>query len=483
MFPATPSSDVLPAAAAPGNSPPFTVSSLAHALRRALERDFSRITIRAEVGRVTRAASGHVYFDLKDDKATLAAVMWHSTAARAKHLPEQGMEVLCSGKVTVYPPRSSYQIIVESVVPAGAGALMLLLESRRKKLSTEGLFDEARKKPLPTVPRVLGVITSPSGAVWHDILHRLRGRFFCHTILWPVRVQGEHAAHEICAAIHGFNALEAEADIPRPDVIIVARGGGSFEDLWPFNEEAVVRAAAESCIPLISAVGHETDWTLLDHAADLRAPTPTAAAELATPVRSEILSRLERLAERIIRICTRTIESHHHHIGQLMRILPRGGFLHAPARRQLDEAVMRFDRHIHSPHKARAERLSVLAQRFSGNHIPFHLHQKGERLGTLARWVNGACSRKIAGCRKDLERVSVLLPLLSHERTLRRGFALVWKEDRRLLRRAQEVPSGARINIQLAAGERVAASISPSPGPREAAGTIDPHTAGSRHLC
>jgi exodeoxyribonuclease VII large subunit len=246
--------------------------------------------VRGEIGRLSRPRSGHVYLDLKDDRSVLASVIWKGVAARLAHAPEEGMEVVATGRLTTFPGQSKYQLVIEDLVPAGAGALMAMLERRRAALAAEGLFDEGRKRPLPFLPEVIGVVTSPSGAVIRDILHRLRDRFPRHVLIWPVAVQGAACAPEVARAIRGFNALPEGGAIPRPDVLIVARGGGSLEDLWGFNEEAVVRAAAESVIPLISAVGHETDTTLIDYASDRRAPTPTAAAEMAVPVRLDLLN-------------------------------------------------------------------------------------------------------------------------------------------------------------------------------------------------
>ncbi len=287
--------------AAPGaNAPEFSVSELSSALKRAIEDRFGYVRVRGEIsGYRGPHSSGHVYFSLKDANARLDAVIWKGVFARMRVKPEEGLEVVATGKITTFPGKSAYQIVVESLEPAGVGALMALLEARRRKLAAEGLFDAARKQSLPYLPRVIGVVTSPTGAVIRDILHRLADRFPVHVLVWPVRVQGETSAAEVAQAIRGFNALPPDGAIPRPDLIIVARGGGSLEDLWSFNEEIVVRAAAESDIPLIAAVGHETDWTLIDHAADVRAPTPTAAAELSVPVRAELLANLADLDGRL----------------------------------------------------------------------------------------------------------------------------------------------------------------------------------------
>ncbi|WP_258869615.1 exodeoxyribonuclease VII large subunit [Paracoccus thiocyanatus] len=283
------------------NAHEFTVSEISGAVKRVIEGEFGRVRVRGEIGRVSRPSSGHLYFDLKDERACIAAVTWKGQAARLSTRPEEGIEVIATGRLTTFPGQSKYQLIVDEIEPAGAGALMMMLEKRRKALAAEGLFDESRKRPLPYLPRVIGVVTSPSGAVIRDILHRLRDRFPTRVLIWPVAVQGEGCAPQVTAAIQGFNALPQDRAIPPPDLIIVARGGGSLEDLWGFNEEAVVRAAAESAIPLISAVGHETDTTLIDFAADRRAPTPTAAAEMAVPVRAELAARLAEIRARTMR--------------------------------------------------------------------------------------------------------------------------------------------------------------------------------------
>src|SRR6188768_2488086 len=288
----------------------WTVSELSSALRRTVEDAYGYVRVRGEVSGFKGASpSGHVYFRLKDDKAVLEAVIWKGAFGRMRVRPEEGLDVIVSGKLTTFAGSSKYQIVIDSLEPAGIGALMKLLEERKKKLAAEGLFDEARKQLLPFLPKVIGVITSPTGAVIRDILHRLQDRFPRRVLVWPVRVQGEGSAEQVAAAIRGFNALPEGGRIPRPDLLIVARGGGSLEDLMPFNEEIVVRAAAESMIPLISAVGHETDITLIDFAADKRAPTPTAAAEMAVPVRSELMLRVDGCARRVLACWQRSQEA------------------------------------------------------------------------------------------------------------------------------------------------------------------------------
>src|ERR1700749_3632509 len=281
------------------NAPEYTVSELSSALRRTVEDSYGHVRVRGEISGFRGAhSSGHCYFALKDENAKIDAVIWKGVHYRMRFKPQEGLEVIATGKLTTYPGSSKYQIVIESLEPAGIGALMALMEERKKKLAAEGLFDEARKQLLPWLPEVIGVVTSPTGAVIRDILHRLEDRFPRRVLVWPVKVQGDGSAEQVAAAIRGFNALPEGGRIPRPDVLIVARGGGSLEDLWSFNEEVVVRAAAESMIPLISAVGHETDITLIDFVSDKRAPTPTAAAEMAVPVRSELLARDDSLAPR-----------------------------------------------------------------------------------------------------------------------------------------------------------------------------------------
>jgi exodeoxyribonuclease VII large subunit len=324
--------------AAPGNAPEFTVSEISGAVKRAIEGGFSHVRVRGEVGRLSRPRSGHVYLDLKDDRSVLASVIWKGVAGRLAHPPEEGMEVIATGRLTTFPGQSKYQLVIEDLRPAGAGALMAMLEKRRAMLAAEGLFAEDRKQPLPFLPEVIGVVTSPSGAVIRDILHRLRDRFPRHVLIWPVAVQGAKCAPEVARAIAGFNALPPGGAIPRPDLLIVARGGGSLEDLWGFNEEIVVRAAADSAIPLISAVGHETDTTLIDHAADYRAPTPTAAAERAVPVRMDLLSWLRGQEGTLTRSMTQAMSSRRQRLADLSRALPRPESLLDAARQRLDLA-------------------------------------------------------------------------------------------------------------------------------------------------
>jgi exodeoxyribonuclease VII large subunit len=326
------------------NAPALSVSELSGALKRSVEEAFGHVRVRGEISGFKRVASGHCYLTLKDDRACIDGVIWKGSAAALRFRPEDGIEVIATGKLTTYPGRSKYQIVIDRMELAGQGALMALLDQRRRALAAEGLFDADRKRPLPFMPRVIGVVTSPTGAVIRDILHRLEDRCPTHVILWPVIVQGEGAAAQIANAVRGFGAMAAGGAIPRPDLLIVGRGGGSVEDLWAFNEEAVVRAVAESPIPVISAVGHETDTTLCDFAADLRAPTPTAAAEIAVPVRAELLAHVRELGLRSERLASRYHERAGERLEAVARHLPRPAALLDPQRQRLDDIGDRLPR-------------------------------------------------------------------------------------------------------------------------------------------
>jgi len=351
----------LPVTDSPTNAAEFTVSEISNALKRTVEDAFGNVRVRGEVsGYRGPHSSGHAYFSLKDDRARIDAVIWRTSFSRLKFKPEEGMEVVARGRLTTYPGKSNYQVVIDSLEPSGAGALMALLEERRRKLAAEGLFDTERKRRLPYMPMVIGVVTSPTGAVIRDIIHRISDRFPLHVIVWPVRVQGETTGQEVSAAIAGFNALAADGPIPRPDVLIVARGGGSLEDLWGFNDEAVVRAAAGSVIPLISAVGHETDWTLIDHAADVRAPTPTGAAEMAVPVRAELEAHLATLGARLRGCMSRALERRRQAARAAGRALPSPDQLFALPRRRFDDAAARLDRALDGGLKHRSARLGAI---------------------------------------------------------------------------------------------------------------------------
>lgn len=430
----------------------FTVSEISNALKRTLEDTFGHVRVRGELGRVSRPASGHVYLDLKDDRAVISGVIWKGTASRMKIQPEQGLEVIATGRITTFPGQSKYQIIIETLEPAGAGALMALLEERRKKLSAEGLFDEDRKRELPYLPKVIGVVTSPTGAVIRDILHRLSDRFPRHVLVWPVRVQGDSSAAEVAAGIRGFNALAPGGDIPRPDLIIVARGGGSLEDLWGFNEEEVVRAAADSAIPLISAVGHETDWTLIDHAADWRAPTPTAAAERAVPVRTEVLAYVADMAARQHRAMSRAMDERRTRITAAGRGLPRPDDLLALARQRFDAASGRLGQSLKSATAASRNRFDRVAARLSVRPLQQQIMRDRETVIRLSREARRNLGTGMDQRRQALSAADKLLRAFSYQAVLERGFALVRDSQGQPVRTAAATEAGMGVSIEFADG-------------------------------
>src|SRR6186713_2135684 len=358
----------MPAAENLINAPEFTVSELSSALKRTVEDAYGHVRVRGEIsGFRGPHSSGHCYFALKDESAKIEAVIWKFAHARMRFKPQEGLEVIATGKLTTYPGSSKYQIVIESLEPAGIGALMALMEERKRKLGAEGLFDEARKQLLPWLPAVIGVVTSPTGAVIRDILHRLEDRFPRRVLVWPVKVQGEGSAEQVAAAIRGFNALPEGGRIPRPDLLIVARGGGSLEDLWSFNEEIVVRAAAESMIPLISAVGHETDITLIDFVSDKRAPTPTAAAEMAVPVRADLITKISALHNRQVSCWQRGIENRRKEMRALARALPGREALFALARQRLDGLAERLPQALLVATNRRHDRFVGLSARLGAS--------------------------------------------------------------------------------------------------------------------
>ena len=430
------------------NLPEFSVTELSAALKRAVEDQFALVRVRGEISGLKFHSSGHVYFDLKDDKAVLNAVIWRGTVPRLRVRPEAGMEVILTGKLSTYAGSSRYQIIVEQMELAGLGALMALLEERRKKLAAEGLFDTARKKKLPFLPEVIGVVTSPTGAVIRDIMHRLDARFPRRVLLWPVAVQGEKAAGEIAAAIAGFNRFS-----PRPDLIIVARGGGSVEDLMAFNDEAVVRAAAASLIPLISAVGHETDTTLIDFAADMRAPTPTAAAELAVPVRSELLAQTLDLERRALRSFGKGMEERRRHLAQLARVLPRAESLFAAPRQRLDAATDKLQHGLTRNLKIHEVRFNKAGARLREGMLKDRLAVGGERAAGLGARATRAQQNRLARARRQLEGLGRELELISYRSVLERGFALVRSADGTVRRRAASVKPGEALTLTFADGD------------------------------
>ncbi len=414
------------------NQQEYSVSEISQLLRRTVEDNFSWVRVRGEISGLKRASSGHIYFNLKDADAVLNVVCWKGVAARLTFLLEDGMESVCSGRLTTYAGRSSYQLSAVTIEPAGAGALMALLEKRKQALATEGLFDEARKKPLPFLPRVIGVVTSPTGAVLRDILHRLRERFPVHVLVWPVLVQGEGAAAQVVAAIAGFNALDSASGIPRPDLIIVARGGGSLEDLWAFNEENVVRAAAASRIPLISAVGHETDTTLIDYASDKRAPTPTASAEMAVPVREELLATVLDYRTRLHTAVTRSIGERRAYLEALARGLPHPRRLLELMAQKLDDWGERHRESLPRLLQKKQQQLAVAEKGLQPGLLRQRITMEDQRVGALSR----------------------LLESYHYTKVLARGFALVRNGAGELVASAEAAQPGMALEIEFRDGRK-----------------------------
>jgi len=408
------------------NSPALSVSELSGALKRTVEQAFGQIRVRGEISGWKRHGSGHCYFTLKDDAACIDAVLWRGQAGRLSFAPEDGAEVIATGKLTTYPGRSKYQIVVDRLELAGEGALMALLDRRRRALAAEGLFDEARKRPLPHLPRKIGVITSPTGAVIRDILHRLADRCPCHVIVWPVPVQGEGAAEKIAAAIRGFQLMESP-----PELLIVARGGGSIEDLWAFNEEIVVRAAAESALPLISAVGHETDTTLIDFAADRRAPTPTAAAEIAVPVIAELAGMLDSLGVRLAGALNRSSADAGERLQRTCERWPQPESLLQQAVTKLADPVSRLPRALAARAAHARGDFGMVATRLRTELLSDRIERLGEKLSGLWR----------------------LAELAHPDRPLARGFARITADDGSTLTTAKAAGRMAHLRLRFADGE------------------------------
>lgn len=448
------------------NPPVLTVGALSLALKHHVEAGFARVRVRGETTGCKHAASGHVYFALKDADAVLDAVCWRATAQRLAVRPGDGMDVIVSGRLTTFPSRSRYQIVVESIELAGEGALLKLLDERRKALAAEGLFSEDRKRRLPYLPEVIGIVTSPTGAVIRDMLHRFAERFPRRVLLWPVQVQGQGAAEQIAAAIAGFNQLPDNGAVPKPDLLIVARGGGSLEDLWAFNEEIVVRAAAESRIPLISAVGHETDVTLIDFAADRRAPTPTAAAEIAVPVLIELLTHTKAVETRLNSAILRSVGEGRTRVDGLSRGLPRPHHLLDAALQRLDDraerlssclvtTVDRFERQLHHL----SSRLPPPQQR---------LERERLRIASEMRVLQASVQVLLREHGHRLQRTTDMLEGCSYERTLRRGYLIAYGAGGRLVTSAAGVAPGDRLNLRFKDGE--------------AAVTVDARSGGRRRV-
>lgn len=457
------------------NAPEFTVSELSGAVKRVIEGGFGHVRVRGELGRISEPRSGHVYLDLKDDRAVLSGVIWKGVAARLTVKPEEGMEVVATGHLTTFPGQSRYQIVIEDLKPAGVGALMAMLEKRKQSLAAEGLFAPERKKALPYLPDVIGVVTSPSGAVIRDILHRLRERFPRKVLIWPVVVQGEKCASEVANAIRGFNALRPGGVLPRPDLIIVARGGGSVEDLWGFNEEIVVRAAAESLIPLISAVGHETDTTLIDLAADMRAPTPTAAAELAVPVRLDLMAWLDGQSARLSHTLSQALALKRQRLRDITRAISRPEMLLESPRQRLDSWADRLPAALIRSVQSRRVRLSEVSgvlrpgllrralendrQRLENTAARLNIHalrrdadlKRRELEGMFVRFV-AAAGRQTRGWRDRLEAMDRLRESLGYKATLGRGYAVVRDEKGAIVTSRARAACATGLEVEFADG-------------------------------
>jgi exodeoxyribonuclease VII large subunit len=432
------------------NAPPLSITEISSLLKRTVEDRFSHVRLRGEISGYKRAGSGHVYLALKDEGAVIDGVMWKGGASRLAFAPEDGLDVIVTGKLTTYPGRSKYQIVIESMELAGEGALMQLFEKMKQRLMAEGLFDPARRKPIPRLPKVIGVVTSPTGAVIRDILHRLNDRFPSHVIVWPVLVQGNGAAEQVAAAVRGFDAIQPGGKVARPDLVIVARGGGSIEDLWAFNEEAVVRAVADCSIPIISAVGHETDTTLCDFAADLRAPTPTAAAEMAVPVRVDLMGMTQELGLRSARSVVRNVTRGWERLEAMRRLLPRPDMLVGTQRQRVDDLGERLRR-------ALSHRLSNAGRELadaSGALRPPLLRQASERARqrlAAIRFTPVLVERRLVESRQAFDALSRVAASLDPQLPLQRGFALVRAGDR-IVRSADEARRAGAVTLAFADG-------------------------------
>lgn len=488
------SSDESGASNSQSNAPEMSVSEISNRLKRTVEDAYSYVRVRGELGRVTLAKSGHLYVDLKDDKAVLNTIMWKGQVSKLPFKPEEGLEVIAEGRLSTYPGRSNYQMLAESMRPAGVGALMQLLEERKKKLAAEGLFDAEHKKDLPFLPAVIGVVTSPTGAVIRDILHRVKERFPANVLIWPALVQGEFAAEQVAGGVRGFNAISPSSrKLKRPDLIIVARGGGSVEDLWPFNDEAVVRAVFESDIPVISAVGHETDTTLIDFVSDRRAPTPTGAAEIALPVRSELVTRIDGLGARGKRGLQRGLDTRKVELRAAAAQLPRADSLVLGPRQRLDYAAeklglglknivlktqarlqkaaaglqpmtlqrevvrrktaldtlhMRASFALRRDASDRSKQLHGVYGRFLARDPRNTFGRRMETVDKVFQLAGKAMDRLIEKKTEELETINRLLSSVSHENVLARGFVLVQRMNGELVRHAADVDSSERLRLQ-----------------------------------
>ena len=431
----------------------FSVSQLSTLLKKYIEEGFTFIKIRGELGRVSRPASGHIYFDLKDERSVLACIIWRNTKNVESEFIKEGLEVSAVGKLTIFSGQSRYQLIVSDIAPAGAGSMMAMLEKRKKKFIEEGLFDSKRKKVLPFLPKVIGVVTSETGAVFSDILNRLNERFPRHVILWPVPVQGKDSSEKIAEAIIGFNSIIDGRDFPRPDLLIVGRGGGSLEDLWSFNEEIVVRAVSQSKIPIISAVGHETDTTLIDYVADRRAPTPTAAAEIAVPERKKLLEKTNDLGERLIRPIFSKINQDWKNLDQIGKRLENIKYILADYIQRFDISVVRFpDILINYIQKKKEQLLLIKTSVIEVDAIGKDLLVKSSLLKALGKDLSQQINDLVRNKKNMLFNYSRLHDSLSYKRTLSRGYTIVRDKKMKLVRNKGAATEEKILNIEFEEG-------------------------------
>ncbi len=445
--------DLAPSSDETGNAKPYSVSELAFALKRTLEEAYGFVRLRGELSKVTNHSNGHVYLTIKDERAAIDGVVWKGQVRGLQVRPEQGLEVIVTGKITTYPQGSRYQIVIETMEPAGIGALLAQLERLKTRLATEGLFEAARKQPLPDMPAVIGVITSPTGAVIRDILHRIRDRWPCRVIVWPVVVQGDAAAAQVAAAIRGFAALDSTGPVPRPDVLIVARGGGSVEDLWAFNDEALARTVADCPIPLISAVGHETDTTLIDFVSDRRAPTPTAAAEMATPVLAELKALVSDLNARLHRSGGRVVEDRRGRIATADRALRRVPDLLRLAEQRFDIVSGKLAAGLARNAAVHERELVRVASRLSPLLLQRPQAVQKARLDSLATRLQPAMRRGVDRLSERLQALSKLHASVDPDRPLQRGFARVARADGTLVQAGAGLAVGELVAITF--GDRV----------------------------
>ncbi|HEX7948062.1 MAG TPA: exodeoxyribonuclease VII large subunit [Phenylobacterium sp.] len=430
-----------------GNAKPYSVSELAFALKRTLEDSYGFVRLRGELSKVTHHSNGHVYLTLKDDRAAIDGVVWKSSVRGLSVRPEHGLEVIVTGKITTYPQGSRYQIVIETMEVAGVGALLAQLERLKQKLAAEGLFESSRKQALPDMPAVIGVITSPTGAVIRDILHRIRDRWPCRVIVWPVVVQGDAAAAQVSAAIRGFAALDGSGPVPRPDILIVARGGGSVEDLWPFNDEALARTVVACPIPLISAVGHETDTTLIDFVSDRRAPTPTAAAEMATPVLSELKALVSDLGARMHRSGGRVVEERRNRITHAERALRRVPDLVELAAQRYGIVSGKLGAGLAKNAAVHERDLVRVSSRLSPLLLQRPQAVQKQRLDGLVQRLRPAMQRRVERLAERLSGVAKLYVSVDPDRPLQRGFARVARADGSLVMNGGLLASGEEVAI------------------------------------